>query len=153
MPGVADTVRRTQLTQERRARKKDIDELLIMVKEKRLHEADARQLELLEMALDLNKLMEQDKSPPVVVQQDNEALIEALKKVVAELLVEIPQGRGVSPLEDTERPEMRYSSLVDIKHEDPELDVSHKEALTEEYDGDEESSDKLEKLKRLKGNK
>ena len=56
VPGVADQVRKTQLSQEQKARKSEMQELLKMLDEGRLHEADERQLEFLKLALELNEL-------------------------------------------------------------------------------------------------
>ena len=153
MPGVADAIRRTQLKQEQRARKEDMKELLTMVEEGRLHEADERQLELLKLALDLNHVLERDKDRPIVVRQDNQPVIEAVRAAVTEALSKLPRGTSLESSVIPGRPEMGYKSLVDIKHEDSDLDVSHTESLTEEHDSEDEASGKLETLKRLKGNK
>ena len=51
MPGVADSIRRTGLAQEQKSRQRDMEELLGMVRDGRLHEADSRQLETLKLHL------------------------------------------------------------------------------------------------------
>ncbi len=57
VPGVADTIRKTRLKQDQKARQSDMAELLRMVQEGRIHEADERQLENLKLALELNNLL------------------------------------------------------------------------------------------------
>ncbi len=56
MPGVSESIRRTQMKQEQKRRKSDMDELIRMVKENRLHEADERQLESLKLVAELQKV-------------------------------------------------------------------------------------------------
>ena len=51
MPGVADVERRTALSRERAARQVERKELLRMVREGRIHEADERQLETIKLTL------------------------------------------------------------------------------------------------------
>ena len=57
VPGVADSIRKTNLTKQHQERRIDQAELLRMVKENRLHEADERQLETLKLAMELNSLL------------------------------------------------------------------------------------------------
>lgn len=157
MPGVADTIRRTQLKQEHESRKKDMDELLRMVKEGRIHEADERQLEMLKLALELNSIVNpQQGEQKVVVEQDSDAVVSAVREAVAEILTNLPQGTGgvsQSGVSDPARPKMKHSSLSDIKMQDADLDVSHTDTLGETKEGEADSSDKLDRLRKLKGSK
>ena len=45
MPGVADAIRKTGLRQEKKSRQEEIAQLVTLIQEGRLHEADERQLE------------------------------------------------------------------------------------------------------------
>ncbi len=144
MPGVADQIKKTQLRQEQKARKSDMQELLLMAQEGRLHEADERQLETLKLTLELNRLFEQRQTPTPVASED---LIDAVKQAISEGLI---QGNvRTTPAEDPDRPEMRHVSLVDLTQEDTEVTIAHKGGVSREVEG-EDSSGKLEKLKKLK---
>ncbi len=151
VPGVADQIRKPQLKKDQRSRKSDMSELLRMVQEGRIHEADERQLENLKLALDLNVLL--GTRPEEQPEVDSTQLIEAIKKVVSEgvsnITVTAVGGEGVV---DSSRPQMKHTPLVDLVQDDNKVDISHKEEISKEVEG-EESTDKLEKLRRLKGAK
>jgi hypothetical protein len=147
MPGVVEVERRTKLIRDQKARRADHEELLRLVKEGRIHEADERQLETLKLAIELNELIER-RSAPITVPTDE--IAQAVKDAVKEGFANAPAPTGVAPTErfDPERPQMRHVSLTDVKHEDEELDVQG------EVEGEEKTTDgeaKLEKLRRLKG--
>jgi len=105
MPGVADQVRRTQLRQDQKSRKRDMEELIRLVEEGRLHEADDRQLETLRLISDLQKSLGQAETTPapVSVNVDNAEIIEAVKQAMGEAMANMPAGRGLSPAEDPDR--------------------------------------------------
>lgn len=144
MPGVVEVERRTKLTREQKARQADHKELLRMVDEGRIHEADERQLETLKLAMELNDLIER-KSAPITVPTDE--IAQVVKDAIKEGLANAPIHTGVAPTA-SDRPQMRHVSLTDVKHEDEKLDVQG------EVEGEEKTTDaedKLEKLRRLKG--
>ena len=154
MPGVADAIRKTDLHQDQQKRKQDMEQLLTLVKEGRLHEADERQLEMLKLALDLNALLDQ-KNPVVAAAPafDSAALAAALKDAVKEALQNAPIGDGVfrsAPVDST-RPQMKHTSLTDFAQTQDGVSVSHGDSLGETKTGASDSADKLEKLKKLKG--
>ena len=146
MPGVVEVERRTKLANEKKTRRADHAELLRMVKEGRLHEADERQLETLKLAIELNELLER-KNVPVTIPTDE--LAQAVKDAVKEGFENAPVGVVAAPGSSApERPQMRHVSLTDVKHEDEKLNVQG------EVEGEEKTADgeaKLEKLRRLKG--
>lgn len=159
MPGVADQIRKTQLKQDYHSRKKEMDELIAMAKEGRLHEADERQLETLKLALELEKALgERQQAPEAVVntsQIDQEDLINAVKAAVSEIVTNLPSGTNIGapkPSEDPARPGMKHTSLADFIHTDEDVSISHGEGLTQDKEGDDDAGDKLEKLRKLKGN-
>ena len=153
MPGVADQVRRTQLSQDQQSRKRDMDELLRMVSEDRLHEADERQLEMLRMIKDLRQALEPASEDPTVVtvNVDNAELIEAVKQAMGEVVANMPAAGPLSPANDPSRPKMKHTSMADLAQGKDDVTISHAGQLGEELVGEEDSSDKLEKLKKLKG--
>lgn len=155
MPGVGDKIRRTKLIQEQKARQQDMLEILTMVQQGRLHEADGRQLETLKLALELQKALSLSTEPREVPVINTEALTEAIKGAVADALKGLPVGTqpGVpSPLEDPSRPKMKHVSLTEFVHVDDKIVVSHGDSLGEDKEGGEGASDKLDKLRKLKGN-
>lgn len=150
MPGVADTIRKTQLKQDQKSRQSDMSELLRMVQEGRIHEADERQLENLKLALELNQLLgDKDTSQQGV---DSAQLVEAVKQAISEGMSGVTVNTTVvgEGMVDPSRPQMRHTSLVDLAQDDTKIDISHKEGISKEVEG-EESTDKLEKLRKLKG--
>jgi hypothetical protein len=149
VPGVADKIRRTQLKQEQKARRIEMDELLKLVREGRLYEADERQLESLRLALELNRVLEEKQVPtPLPTEELVSAVRQAISEGMADVKIAVP-GAG---FEDPDRPEMRHVSLVDLVQEDDDVDIAHKEAVKRSVEG-EESTDKLEKLRKIKGSK
>jgi len=148
VPGVADTIRKTQLKQDQKARKNDMQELLRMVQEGRLGEADERQLENLKMALELNNLLGKQDTQQAGV--DPAQLVEAVKQAISEgmsnVTVNAPGADGVDP----SRPQMKHTSLANLAQSDDKVDISHKGEISKEVEG-EESADKLDKLRKLKG--
>ena len=146
MPGVAERVRQTQLIQEQRVRKADMQSLLRMVKEGRLHEADAVQLETLKLALELNQLLE-DKRPTTAF-PDPEELVSVIKQAVSEGMIDVVVK--AVPEADPNRPQMRHVSLADLVQEDTKIDIAHKDSIGQEITG-ESAQEKLEQLRKLKG--
>jgi hypothetical protein len=147
VPGVADQIRKTQLKQDQKARQSEMQELLRMVQEGRLHEADERQLENLKLALELNNLLG-NRSPEESQQQFvmSEELVEAVKRAISEGMA------NVAGVDDPSRPQMRHVSLADLVQDKTEVNISHKDGISKEIEGD-ESTDKLKKLRKLKGGK
>lgn len=154
MPGVADAERRTRATQEQRGRKKDREELMRLLKEGRLHEADEHQVEQIKLALELKELLDGGKeAAPAAI--DPEALQAAMRGAVAEVIQAMPKADGPtgSSVADPARPKMKHTRLTSIKHEESGLDVQGAEKLTTEKEGDEDAADKLKRLRELKGSK
>jgi hypothetical protein len=120
-------------------------ELLSLVREGRLHEADERQLESLRLALELNKLLEEKQSPSPPAEELVAAVKQAIAEGMADVTLSVP---GVS-LEDPDRPEMRHVSLADLVQDDKEVDIAHKESIQHSVEG-KGSTDKREKLRKLK---
>ena len=152
VPGVADTIRKTQLKQDQKSRQSDMSELLRMVSEGRIHEADERQLENLKLALELNQLLGASPTPQEGV--DPAQLVEAVRQAISEGMSNVTVntttvGEGML---DSSRPQMKHTSLVDLAQDDTKIDISHKEGISKEIEG-EESADKLDKLRKLKGGK
>ena len=153
MPGVADQIRKTQLKQDQAARKKDMEELIRMVQEGRLHEADERQLETLKLIAELQQAFTPApaETPAVSVNVDNQEIIEAVKQAMGEVVANMPAGGGISPAADPSRPKMKHTSLADLAQSKDDVTISHGGTLGEEKTGADDSTDKLEKLKKLKG--
>ena len=149
VPGVADTIRKTQLKQDQKARKNDMQELLRMVQEGRLGEADERQLESLKMALELNNLLGNQDTPQAGV--DPAQLVEAVKQAISEGMSNVTvNAPGADGTVDSSRPQMKHTSLANLAQSDDKVDISHKGEISKEVEG-EESADKLDKLRKLKG--
>ncbi len=149
VPGVADTIRKTQLKQEQKSRQSDMSELLRMVQEGRIHEADERQLENLKLALELNQLLEPRESLQTDV--DSEALVAAVKLAITEGMSNVTinaagGGGGIDPA----RPQMKHTSLADLAQDDTRINITNKDDISTEVEG-EESTNKLDKLRKLKG--
>jgi hypothetical protein len=126
-------------------------ELLRMVQEGRLHEADERQLENLKLALELNQLLESKKESPAV---DADVLVDAIKTAVAEQLSNLPTttvvtGGGATST-DPSRPAMRHVNLGDLTHEKEDLEV-HGDMKGDTGKADEDAAAKLEKLRKIRG--
>ena len=152
VPGVADQIRKTQLGQEQRARKSEMQELLKMLQEGRLHEADERQLEFLKLALELNEFFGERNYAPIGG-IDSEQLVAAVKQAISEgmsgITVNAVAGEGAV---DSSRPQMKHTPLLDLAQDDTPVDISHKEGIGIEIEG-EMLTDKLKKLRKLKGPK
>ena len=152
MPGVADQIRRTNLKQDQKARKGEMDELIRLVQEDRLHEADERQLETLRLISDIQGSLKAPtaEAGPVTVNVDNTEVIEAVRKAMGELIANMPTGGFSSPAEDPDRPKMKHTSLADLAQSGDEVTISNEGTLGDEQSGTEDSADQLEKLKKLK---
>jgi hypothetical protein len=48
---------------------------------------------------------------------------------------------------------MKHVSLVDLVQDDTKVDISHSEGVSKDVAGEEDSTDKLEQLRKLKGGK
>jgi hypothetical protein len=155
MPGVADAERRTRNAQKQQGRKKDREELMRLLKEGRLHEADEHQVEQIKLALELKELLDAGTKEAAPAAIDTEALQAAMRGAVAEVIQAMPRGSGPtgSSISDPARPKMKHTSLTSIKHEDSGLDVQGADKLAEEKEGDENAADKLKRLRELKGSK
>lgn len=155
MPGVNDQIRRTKLAQEQKARQQDMLEILTMAQQGRLHEADVRQLETLKLALELQKALAQSTEPKETPTINNGALEEAIKAAVAEAFKSLPTTTytgAPAANEDPSRPVMKHVSLTEFVHVDDKVVVSHGDSLGQDQESGEDSGDKLEKLRKLKGN-
>lgn len=150
MPGVGDQVRRTQLKLEQKQRKKEMEELILLVREGRLYEADERQLETLKLVRDLQQAFDAP-APNVSVTVDEKKIIKAVKRAMKEVVAKIPAPEGISPAADPARPGMRHTSLADLVQGGDEVEIEHGDGLGEEETGTEDSAAKLEKLRKLKG--
>jgi hypothetical protein len=155
MPGVADAERRTKDIQNYVGRQQDREELLRLVSEGRLHEADSYQLETIKLALELKDVLT-DK--PAAAGIDPETLQAALRGAVAEVVSKIPTavntgGPTSSSAADPARPKMKHTTLTTIEHKDSGMDISHGDSLAEEKEGAEDSTKKLKRLKKIKGSK
>ena len=151
MPGVADAIRKTTLIQEQRARKQDMEDLIRMVNEGRLHEADERQLETLKLSLELNDLIQKRTEPTNI---DTDALADAVTKAVQQAVQSIPSS-GHLPSSDTspqdiQRPGMKHTSLADLAQSDEKVEIIDSGNLVQEGPETKGSADKLAKLKKLK---
>jgi hypothetical protein len=153
VPGVADQIRKTQLKQDQKARKREMEELTRLVEEGRLHEADERQLETLRLIADLRQAFDapSEAAAPAAAPTDNAEIIEAVKQAMGEAMANMPAGRGLSPAEDPDRPKMKHTSLADLAQGKDDVTISHGGDLGEEETSTEDSTDKLEKLRKLKG--
>jgi hypothetical protein len=147
VPGVADSIRRTNLTRDKDARKKDMDEILRMVHENRLHEADERQLENLSLALELKKLIGEKTAV------DANDLNKTITDAITAALQNIPTISTVNGFvaADVNRPGMKHISLADLQQTEDRVEISNIE-ITETKPGEEDAASKLSKLKKLKGN-
>jgi len=143
MPGVADAERRTRLTQDQQQRKQDVQELFRMVQEGRLHEADERQMEMLNLALQLKSTF--DPTTPNFIDAVKQAIQESLGQVGKNI---VSEGTPVG-----ERPTMKHTSLTDLSQTTDSLEVSHGDELGETKESEEDAADKLEKLRKIKGTK
>lgn len=151
MPGVSESIRRTQMKQEQKRRKSDMDELIRMVKENRLHEADERQLESLKLVAELQKVFGTGAAPAGIPQE----LVDAVTNAVTDAVTNLPAGAiapPVRPQDDPERPGMKHVSL-DLSQDGQDLIVSHGDELGKEKESTDDAEDKLRKLKDIKGKK
>jgi hypothetical protein len=153
MPGVADVVRRTGLKTEARARKQDMEELIRMVKEDRLHEADERQMEALKLSLELNSLLSAKPQAEPASGVSAQDISEVVQQAVAAALAQVGHvttRSGTGMAEAPGRPSMKHTSLADLHQADSGLEISGD--LGETSQSSDDASSKLEKLKKLKGN-
>ena len=147
MPGVSESIRRTQMKQEQKRRKEDMEELVRMVKENRLHEADERQLESLKMVAELQKIFGTGATPVGIPQE----LVDAVTNAVTDAVSNLPAGAiapAVRPQDDPDRPSMQHVSL-DLSQSGDDLKISHGEALGEEKESTDDAEEKRKKLKEL----
>lgn len=156
MPGVADAERRTKARQDKRDRDREREELIQLVQEGRLHEADERQLETIKLALELNQVL--GSQQPQAASVDTEALADAIRGAMADVVANLPAaantgGTTGSSVADPARPAMRHVDLTTIKHGDSGVDISHGDTLTQDKEGDEDSAEKLRRLRELRGKK
>lgn len=150
VPGVADQIRKTKLTQDQRSRQNDMQELLKMVQEGRLHEADERQLANLKLAMELNQILAPKSQAPIEVNISTD-IIDAVREVVADQLAKsgtiYPQG---VPAVDPDRPVMKQVTLGTLSHEKEDLHIQG------DLKGDvgksaDDAAQKREMLKKIKG--
>ncbi len=147
MPGVADQIRKTGLRQEQKARKSDKDDLLRMLKEGRIHEADERQLEMLSLALELKDLLNTKAPAP-----DTNDIASVIKDAITEGMSNIkvqPTTIYARETDDPNRPGMKHVSLAKLAQTGTEVDISHTEEIGKPVEGT-DSAGKREKLKKLK---
>jgi len=151
MPGVADAIRKTQLVQEQRSRKQEMEELIKMVGEGRLHEADERQLETLKLALDLNTSLNRSNPAPQI---DSEAIANAVAKALEQVVKEIPtrvvDSSGEVSSQDSSRPSMKHINLANLTQSDEKVEIVDHGGLVQEGPETKDSADKLAKLKKLR---
>lgn len=147
MPGVADSIRRTNLTKEKENRRKDMEELLRMVQENRLHEADERQLENLRLALELKNLLgEKNNVSAVEIERTiTQAINSALQNIP---FANTERGPLVTEIN---RPAMKHVSLGEINQAGEKIEIQNVEAQETTSEKD-DAALKLAKLKKLKGN-
>ncbi len=151
VPGVANQIRKTQLKQDQKSRHSDMQELLRMVREGRLHEADERQLESLKLVLELNRFLDDRQAPQAEI--DPTQLVEAVKQAISEGMSNVNITNVVGEgLVDPSRPQMKHTSLADLAQDDTKIDIAHSDEISKEIEG-EASADKLEKLRQIKGSK
>ena len=151
VPGVADAIRKTQLKQEQKARQSDMQELIRMVKEGRIHEADERQLENLKLALELNNLIGAKQETTTTIEIGPE-IAEAIKAALAEGLANAPQiiHAGGGSVTAPARPGMKHTMLNELEHEKTDLEVvGYMKGETGK--SDDEAAKKRALLKKIKG--
>ena len=162
MPGVADAVRKTGLKQEKKARQDDITQLITLIQEGRLHEADERQLENLIMIQELKDIIEQRPARETVTAKMEETtspvagmspkeLAEVIKSAVNAAMQGLPANAAGGATLDSARPKMGHTSLVDLGQSSDEIKISNEGDLGEEKTGEDDSAGKLERLRKLKG--
>lgn len=160
MPGVADRVRKTQLLQEREQRREETQEVLNLIKENRLHEADDRQIDLIKTSMEITTTINEAKiagrrSHDLQSQLDKLGDLENLiNNAVRSALSGVVQGGGSavsSPPSDPQRPKMEHISIADIQIAQEPVSLTNSTSLGETVVNDSEATDKLEQLRRLKG--
>lgn len=148
--GVADQIRKTQLQQDQRSRQSDMRELLKMVQEGRLHEADERQLENLKLSIELNHLLEPREQPPVEINISSD-IIEAVRGAVADQLAKSGTFQPHEGFEtDTARPEMKQVTLGTLSHEKEDLQIQG-DLKGDTGKSSDDAAQKREMLKKIKG--
>ena len=151
MPGVSERVRRTQMKQDQKRRLSDMEELVRMVKENRLHEADERQLETLKLVAELQKVFGTGATPVGIPQE----LVDAVTNAVTDAVSNLPVGAiaaPVRPQDDPERPSMKHVSL-DLSQDGNDLKISHGDELGKEKESTDDAKGKRKKLRELKRKK
>lgn len=156
MPGVVDAERRTKARQKKLDRNREREELIQLVQEGRLHEADERQLETIKLALELNQIL--GNQQPQSASVDTEALADAIRGAMADVVAKLPTvsntgGTTGSSVAAPARPIMRHVDLTTIKHGDSDVDINHGDTLTQDKEGEEDAAEKLRRLKELRGKK
>lgn len=156
MPGVADAERRTRATQEQQNRNKEREELLRLVSEGRLHEADAHQLETIKLALELNQVLSSQRPQQAAV--DTDALAAAIREAMVDVVSKLPtvsntSGTTGSGVSDPARPKMRHVDLTSIQHGESGITISHDDTLAQDKESDEDAAEKLRRLRELKAQK
>ncbi len=151
MPGVSERIRRTQMKQDQKRRLSDMEELVRMVKENRLHEADERQLETLKLVAELQKVFGTGATPVGIPQE----LVDAVTNAVTDAVSNLPVGAiaaPVRPQDDPERPSMKHVSL-DLSQDGNDLKISHGDELGKEKESTDDAKGKRKKLRELKRKK
>jgi len=151
MPGVSDTIRKTQLKQEQRSRKQEMEELIRMVDEGRLHEADERQLATLKLALDLNEALNRTKPAPQINSEEIASVIaQAVQQAVKEIPMRPISSSDVTSTQDSSRPSMKHTNLANLTQTDEKVEIIDHGGLVQEGPETKSSADKLAKLKKLR---
>lgn len=153
MPGVADAQRKTQLKQEQQARKRDHEELIELVREGRIHEADERQLEMIKLALELKSVMEPKEQSSAI---DPQILADAVGKAVENAIskagpIAAAGGNSTTTSGPTGRPSMRHVDLTNIQYDKTGVEISHGDSLSKEESSEGDGAQKLQRLRKLKG--
>jgi hypothetical protein len=139
------------MKQEQKQRASDMEELIRMVKENRLHEADERQLESLKLVAELQKVFGTGATPVGIPQE----LVDAVTNAVTDAVSNLPPGAvagPVRPQDDPDRPAMAHVSL-DLSQDGNDLEISHGDELGKEKESTDDAEDKLKKLQDLKRKK
>lgn len=148
MPGVADSIRRTNLVKEKESRRKDMEDLLLMVRENRLHEADERQLENLRLALELKNFLGEKNT---VSASDIERTITQAINSALQNISFTSSGQPSPAIDSGSRPSMKHVSLSEINQSEERVEIQNVEAQETTSEKDDAVS-KLAKLRKLKGN-
>lgn len=151
MPGVADQVRKTILKSKQKERKKDMQEILRMVEEDRLHEADERQIEVLSLSLELNKLIGKKDEVQSSNQIDLESIANVLRDTVQNEVQKLVLTTGTASSTSTgQRPAMKHTSLTEISQNNSNVEIHGQ--MNTETESSQDATEKLQKLRKIKGN-